>query len=178
MNENHEFDYTVAKRAEGTYLLKRILLIIAYVLFGAVYFFGLAAAHLYPLMAFVVLLEWILIFFTWRYVSIEYRYETASGGIRFYEVLGGKKKKLLFEKRIKDFSTISPYTDEARAALADADLVERHLCVRSEKDLTDCFYAIYDMDGSKGIVMFEATEAALKIMRFYNQNTVVTQTRY
>ncbi len=178
MNENHEFDYTVSKRAEGSYKIKRILMILGYVAFGAIYFFGLAAAHLYPLMAFIVLLEWILIFFTWRYVSIEYRYETASGGIRFYEVLGGKKKRLLLEKRIKEFSAIAPYTEGVRASFADGDFVERHFCVRSTNDLTDCFYAIYDTEGGRGLVVFEATEAALKIMRFYNQNTVVAETRY
>ena len=94
MNENNEFDYTVTKKPEGGYLVKRLLMILLYVVFGAVYFFGLALAHLYPLMAFIILLEWILVFFTWRFVSIEYRYETASGAICFYEVYGGKKKKL------------------------------------------------------------------------------------
>ena len=83
MNENHEFDYTVAKCSEGLYKIKRILMIFGYIVFGAIYFFGLALAHLYPLMAFIVLIEWILVFFTWRDVSIEYKYETVSGGIRF-----------------------------------------------------------------------------------------------
>ena len=178
MNENHEFDYTVTKRSEGSYRIKRILMILGYVAFGAVYFFGLALAHLYPLMAFVILLEWILIFFTWRYVSIEYKYETVSGGIRFYEVYGGKKKKLLLEKRIKEFSSVEPYTAEAKAALDGETFSEKHICVRSEEDHTDCFYAIYDTEGGRGIVVFEATQAALKILRFYNQNTVVTDTRY
>ena len=178
MNENHEFDYTVTKRAEGSYRIKRILLILGYVVFGAAYFFGLALAHLYPLMAFVVLLEWILVFFTWRYVSIEYKYETASGGIRFYEVFGGKKKKLLLEKRIKDFSCVEPYSAEAKVRLDGEVFCERHMCIRSEKDHTDCFYAIYNTDAGKGIIVFEATQAALKIFRFYNQNTVVADTRY
>ena len=178
MNENHGFEYTVTKKAEGKYLFAKVLMILGYIVFGVVYFFGLALAHLYPLMAFIVLLEWILIFFTWRYVSVEYRYETVSGGIKFYKVFGGKKKKLLLEKRIKDFSCIKPYDEDAKANIATEKFVTRHACVRSENDASDCFYAIYDTEGGKGIVIFEATQSALKILRFYNSNTVLGQTRY
>lgn len=178
MNENHEFDYTVTKCVEGSYRKKRILMILGYVVFGLVYFFGLAALHLYPLMAFVILLEWILVFFTWRYVSIEYKYETVSGGIRFYEVYGGKKKKMLLEKRIKEFEVIAPYVKEEAEILASEKFDERYFCARSENDLTDCFYATYESEKGRGIVIFEATSAALKILRFYNSNTVIAETRY
>ena len=150
MNENHEFAYTVTKKPEGKY----------------------------PLMAFVILLEWILIFFTWRYVSIEYKYETVSGGIRFYKVYGGKKKKLLLDKRIKEFDRIEPYTNDARAELEKIKFTEKHICTRSQKDHTDCFYAIYEVGENKGIIVFEATQASLKILKFYNANTVVAATRF
>ena len=178
MNENNEFEYTVAKKSEGKYRLYRVLMIFGYILFGAGYFFGLALAHLYPIMAFTPLLIWILVFFTWRFVSIEYRYEAVSGGIRFYKVFGCKKKKLLIEKRIKEFSCIKPYDEDGKADIANEKFVVRHMCVRSEKDASDCFYAIYDTEGGKGIVIFEATQSALKILRFYNSNTVLAQTRY
>ena len=178
MDATHEFDYTVNKKVEGKYLLARILMIIGYVVFGAVYFFGMAFAHLYPLMAFIILLEWILIFFTWRYVSIEYKYETVSGGIRFYIVYGGKKKKLLLEKRIKEFSAIAPYDSDSRASLAQVGANVKYFCARSEKSDIDCFYALYDTEKGKEAIVFEATQASLKFLRFYNQNTVVTETRY
>ena len=92
MNENLEFDYTVTKKVEGRYLLDRLLMIFGYIVFGMIFFFGLYLAHLYQFIAFIILVEWIVVFFTWRYVSIEYRYETLSGGIKFYTVYGGKKK--------------------------------------------------------------------------------------
>ena len=97
MFENNSFEYTVSKKIEGKYLAYRILMIVGYVVFSATYFFGMFAAHFLPLMAFTPILTWMLIFFTWRYVSIEYRYETESGVIRFYNVYGGKKKKLMLE---------------------------------------------------------------------------------
>ena len=83
MTEFHEFEYTVTKKPEGAYLTKRILMIALYVLFGLVYFFGLAAAHLYPLMALIIFFEWMLVFVTWKYVSIEYTYSLISGTMTF-----------------------------------------------------------------------------------------------
>lgn len=178
MNENNAFDYTVSKKVEGKYLLCRILMIVGYTSFALVYFFGLAAAHLYPIMAFTPLLVWILVFFTWRYVSVEYRYETISGEIRFYKVYGGKKKKLLLEKRIKEFSDIAPYNVESRASLLNDGVSVKHFCARSTNNDADCYYALYDTEKGKKVIVFEATQAALKIFRFYNPNTVVAQTRY
>lgn len=178
MEANHEFDYTVNKKVEGKYLVARILMILGYVVFGAVYFFGMAIAHLYPLMAFIILLEWILIFFTWRYVSIEYKYETVSGGIKFFTVYGGKKKKLLLEKRIKEFSAIAPYNADARASLSQMGVTVKHSCIRSAKSDVDCFYAIYETEKGKEAIVFEATHASLKILKFYNPNTVIAETRY
>ena len=179
MNENNEFEYTVAKKVEGKYRLYRILMVFGYILFGAGYFFGLAIAHLYPIMAFTPLLEWILIFFTWRFVSIEYKYETVSGGIRFYKVLGGKKKKLLFEKRIKEFDEIAPVDEESKSVIAGKRFDKTYFLARSEKSDEDKYFATFQNEAGKScIVYFEATEQALKILRFYNSKTVVKQTRY
>ena len=179
MNENNEFDYTVAKKVEGKYRLYRILMVIGYVIFGGGYFVGMAIAHLYPIMAFTPLLLWIVIFSTWRYVSIEYRYETASGGIRFYTVYGGKKKKLILEKRIKDFEMIAPFDSEAVERISAMSIDKSYHLSRSESDDIDKFFATFkDNDGKDCIVYFEATEQSLKILRYYNPNTTVTKTRY
>lgn len=175
MNENLEFDYTVTKKVEGNYLLKRILMIVGYVLFGLLFFFGLYTVHLYQFIAFIVLVEWIVVFFTWRYVSIEYRYETVSGAIRFYTVYGGKKKKLMLEMRIKDFTEICPYSE----SLAKRSFAEESCCLSSERTAPDRYCAIYrNREGKECAVHFEATQKTLKVLRFYNSATVVAETRY
>ena len=175
MNENLEFDYTVTKKVEGKYLLHRLLMILGYIVFGMALIFGFYLAHLYQFIAFIILVEWIVIFFTWRYVSIEYRYETVSGGIKFYTVYGGKKKKLLLDMRIKDFLTVKPYGAETDGE----EYAEELFCLSSEKDAPDRYVAIYkNAEGRLCTVHFEATQKALKIMRFYNSETVITDTRY
>lgn len=175
MNENLEFDYTVTKKAEGKYRLNRFLMILGYVVFGMIFFFGLYLAHLYQFIAFIILIEWIAVFFTWRYVSIEYRYETLSGGIKFYTVYGGKKKKLLLDMRIKDFLSIKPHDPEAE----NDECAEQMICLSSLKDVPDHYVATYkNAENKLCAVHFEATQKTLKILKFYNSETVVSETRY
>lgn len=168
MSENNSFEYTVSKKAEGKYLTQRILMIVAYVVFCAAYFFGMFAAHLLPLMAFTPILTWMLVFFTWRYVSIEYRYETESGAIRFYNVYGGKKRKLMLEIRIKDFNEIARLTEETKVRLSKIHFDNVYSFVKSENDDSEKYFATFDHDGKQSIVYFEAPEQALKILKYYN----------
>jgi len=175
MNENLEFEYTVTKKVEGRYLVNRLLMIAGYIIFAMVFFFGLFILHLYQFIAFIVLVEWILIYFTWRYVSIEYRYETLSGEIKFYTVYGGKKKKLLLRKRIKDFTEIKPFSEE----LAKREYSNEIFCLSGIKSNTDRYCAVYkDDNGLDAAVHFEATQKTLKILKFYNSETVMSDTRY
>jgi hypothetical protein len=175
MEENMEFEYTVTKKREGDYLAKRILAIVGYIVFGLTFFIGLSLLHLYQCIAFIVLVEWILIFFTWRYVSIEYKYETLSGAIRFYTIYGGKNKKLLLDFRIKSFTEIVPFSDE----ISKRSFAKEIFCLSSMKAAPDRYCAIYkDSNGQDCVVHFEATQKTLKILKFYNSSTVITNTRY
>lgn len=166
MNENLEFEYTVSKKVEGKYRLHRLLMILAYIVFGGAFFFGLFLAHLYPLMAFSVLVEWIAIYFTWRYVSIEYRYETLSGGIKFFTIYGGKTKREDLSLRIKDFDEIGAYNSDVAAR--SFDMKYSYLSSDSKQD---AYYATFkNNDGKECIVLFEAIDRSLKIFKFYNSN--------
>jgi hypothetical protein len=149
-----------------------------YVAFGLVYFFGLAAIHMYPLMALIIFFEWMLVFITWRYVSIEYTYSIVSGNMTFYEVYGGKKKKALLEKRVKSFIEIKPLDETEKALLQKRSFNKTYSFVRSKSDDTDVYFAIFaDENGTESIVYFEAINQSLKILKYYNGNTVITQTR-
>ena len=176
MNEMNEFEYTVAKKVEGSYRTKRILMIVLYVVFGLVYFFGLAAIHMYPLMALIIFFEWMLVFFTWRYVCVEYSYSIISGNMTFYEVYGGKKKKLVLEKRVKSFAEIKPLDESEKALLSKRKFNKIYSFVRSENYDNDTYFAIFtEEDGSESIVYFEAIKQSLKILKYYNSNTVVSK---
>lgn len=177
MNELSENFFTVTKKPEGTYKRNRIFMILGYIVFGLAYFFGLFAAHLYVLIAFIVLLEWILIFFTWRYVSIEYKYDIESSTVRFYEIYGGKKQKEKFEWHIKDFDTIAPLDDTVRSEIKNGVYKTVNIFLSSTNS-PDGYYATYiDKNGENGIVCFDGSQKTLKLFKYYNSKTVIVPTR-
>ncbi|HOA85354.1 MAG TPA: hypothetical protein PKN17_04925, partial [Bacillota bacterium] len=71
MNEFTSYEFTVSQKYEGKYFWRRVALIAAYVFYViAAFLIGAFARIIVPLLAFVPLSAWVLVFFTWRYVSV------------------------------------------------------------------------------------------------------------
>ena len=178
MNEKTENFFAVTKKPEGKYRRNRILMVLGYIVFGLAYFFGLFAAHLYAFIAFIVLIEWILVFFTWRYVSIEYKYDIESSNVRFFTVYGGKKSKLKLEWHIKDFNEIKPLDEATKNDIKNGVYKNVNHFLSSENS-ADAYYASYtDENGDRAIVCFDGSQKTLKLFKYYNSSTVIVPTRY
>ncbi|MGN1345285.1 MAG: hypothetical protein ACI4V1_00750 [Eubacteriales bacterium] len=171
-------EYTVEQKAEGKNLYKKILFVILYLLFGlgvpAFFLFG--PIKIWPLGAIMPLLTFIVVGLTWRYVSLEHRYEIINAKLRISEIYGRKKQETVFENLVSEFSLIAPMTDEYREQWEKAD---RILDYRGSKKTPDGYFARLEKDGKSTVVYFEAVNKMLKIMKFYNsKSTVVTTMRY
>lgn len=181
MNENTNFvEYSVEQKPEGKYLARKILLIGFYVVFAAVYFFmlTLGPVKIPMLIALLPLFLWIIIFFTWRYAAVEHEYTIVSGTMRLAEVYGNKTHKTIIEVKIKDMSVIAPWNEEAKAKLPAG--ISKTYNMLPSKSSPDAYYAVCGIEGGQKIlILFDAIEKALKIMKFYNSAAiVVTKTRY
>ncbi len=171
---NHYTEYAVAQKPEGKYRLRRILLITLYVLFPIAYMVVCASVSLPMLIIFTPVTLWMLIFFTWRYAAVEHEYMIASGTITFVDIYGGRSRRVLFSCEIRDMMQIAPLTEESRQSFADAaDVIDLRGSVKAEDAY---FFTVKDRDGKKAAVLFEATEKAVKIMKYYNPVTVVSAT--
>ena len=127
-------------------------------------------------MAFIVLLEWILVFFTWRYVSIEYKYNMSSGKMIFSTIYGEKTQKKTLELAIKECDMIAPATGEYMDRVSNVSF-EKKYDFSPSSNCSDKYFATFkNSDGKENIVYFQATENALKILKYYNTNTVVIKT--
>jgi hypothetical protein len=144
------------------------------VLFFLAIFTVLCVLHIPQFVAILPILEWVLIFFTWRYLSQEYEYSMTSGYMTFTVIYGGRSKKKKLEVCIKDMKEIAPYDEAACARLESRNLKKDYLFI-SSLDAPDMYYAVFDQDGEDQVVYFEATKKALQILRFYNPVTVVTE---
>lgn len=168
-------EFSVEKKVEGKYKTNRMLMILAYiVVIGA--FAGIFAFVFTPLVAIAPILGWVLIFFTWPLVSIEYKYTVDAAEFKAVTVYGGKREKPLFSCKVRDFTRIAPdngeYEDEKQAFGAQSTV-----SVLPTENCPDRYFGLYTAEtGEKTIVYFRATGQALKAFKYYNSAaTVVTE---
>ena len=176
MNDSSNYtEYAVLQKAEGKYLVRRVLLIVLYAAVALLYFafFTYGPIKAVPMICFLPLIIWIMVFFTWRYVSVEHEYTIASGTITFSDVYGGRSRKKKLECKIKDMRIIAPMTDEYKREYANAAAAD----FRGSVSSPDSYFFIYrKAEGKESAVFFEATAKTLKIMRFYNPSATVMST--
>ena len=179
MEEFNEYEYSVEhSKKDGRIRRLKVLLIGLYIPSSLIFLFLVLAIRLLaPLYALVVVSCAFIWFLTWRYTQPTYLYNLTSGNLTFYTIYGNRTKKKRFSTRIADASLIAPLSSpEAKGA---AEGAERSYYGVSDMSSPDCYIMIFtDEDGKKCAYYFEATAKAIKILRFYNRETVVGSVRY
>lgn len=172
------YDYVVSQKAVGKWKVRRILLIALYIIFPIAFLVLIMATKLGWFGFFIPVTEFILIFFTLRYVKIDYEYVVESGYLTFSIVQNAfnhriRKKKMDMDLRKSVF--IAPKTSEYEGKIAEyAPEIEYNAL--SCEDAADRYFCLYtNADGKKCAFYFEATEKMLKICRYYHSETVVTK---
>ena len=170
-------EYVVAQKSEGIWRTKRILAVCGYVLFSITWLtVAVGILMIWPLGMLTPLLTWLLVYLTWRYVSVEYEYTMASGTVSFTHIYGRRSRKPIFETKIKEFTKIAPVTDAYANDYAAKD-IEITYEFRGSQKTPDAYFATFTNEqGKKGVVFFEMTNKALKICRFYNPSATVMST--
>jgi len=179
MEGQNMYEYVVSPAKQPIWKLKRTLAVIGYIVYAiTVFSVGAYTKLLLPMMALVPLSTWILVFFTWRYVAVEYEYSFVSGTMTLNKILGGRARKKVLEVRIKELHTIAPY-DGDYIKQAEAFKPEKSYDFVSSMQSPDVYFALFETpEGRRGIIYFEATKPALKILRYYNSGTVISEVRY
>ncbi len=171
-------NYGVKKKPEGKYKLSRILMIIGYVVFALAYFLLFTTMNILPIIALLPVLTWILIFFTWRFVEVEYEYYILDGEFKLIEVYGAKSMRELCRVRISAMDVIAPYRGENKPK-ADAFDEKDRICGVSSMDNPDIYYAVFkDESGASRAVFFEATEKTLKVIKYYKSDVEIVKTTH
>ena len=174
MNEFNTYEFVVAQKHEGKVRLCRTLAIVSYIVFFLAVAALLIVLHLPWMIAVLPVFEWMLVFFTWRYLSVEFEYFMTSGNITFSYIYGGRSRKATLETAIKNFQEIAPLDDAALSRLESRDIRKEYRFLSSDS-APDVYYALLEEDDGLSVVLFEATQKALGILRFYNPMTVVTK---
>ena len=173
--EVNSYDFTVDKKAEGSYKLKRTLMICAYILYCLVFLIIIIWTRIVPLGAIIPFTLYIIYLCTWRYVSIEYRYTVESGLFTLYTVYGSRNKKKMCEIRLKDAKRILPvneFADEIRE-FAPVKVYDG----RSSKDTSDDYAILFCENGRSAVAYVDAPEQSVKVFHYYNPDNTVRQKR-
>ena len=182
MNEFSTYEFVVRQKIEGKWRFARVGLILLYILFPLVILFlGMKAQVIAPLLALVPISLWVLIFITWRLVSIEYEYSITSGILTFAKIYGGRSRRKILELSLHDAVRIAPLENADEATRANAWRPEREYSGISSLRAPDIYFILFEDKSDKkarrrAVFYFEATERALQICRFYNPSgTVMTK---
>lgn len=175
--ELSDFEYTVAQNHEGKWRAYKWLMVLGYVLFSGAYFIVATSIRFPQIVAILPLFLWILIFFTWKYVNPEYKYKITAGHLHFFRIFGknGKKGKEILKIKLIDAMYIMPLED-ALGKIKDIEPKKTYSALPS-KVCSDSYIILYKNEKSEPeAFLFKVTSDALKSLRFYNKNTVMSQT--
>ena len=169
MNEFQTYEFTTHQKTEGLWLAKKIALILLYIAYVlTVLIVGFLVRIIVPLLAFIPLTLWIIIFLTWRFVDVDYECSMTSGYLTFSKVYGSRSRKKIFEVQIKSIAHLAPYVSDAskRIERYAPDVIYSAL---SSSRANNPYFLMFEMqDGKKAIFLFEADDKCLKIFKFYN----------
>lgn len=182
MHEFSTYEYVVPRRTEGKWILLRAGLIFLYICFVAAWLiFGLLTRILVPLLAFIPVTLWMLVFATWRYVSVEYEYSITSGVLTFTEIYGRHSRKKRLEFPLRDAVRIAPLSNAEEHARGTAYRPEREFSAVSSFHAPHIYFVLFEYEDKhekekrRAIFYFEATERALQICRFYNPSSTILE---
>lgn len=173
--ENFEtYEYVIVPKKNAAQTVKKILFICLYVLFILAWLvFGVATGLGAPLLALIPLTTWMLVFFTWKYVNVEYEYAVASGRITFSKIYGSRTRRTIEVFDVRDADVILPLgRKETSRRLDDFDPQHESFYI-SSKESENAYVALYvDSDGIRCAVYLEILPMLMKSCKIYNSAAV------
>lgn len=163
---NHQIEYVVAKKSEGSYKAKRIAMILFYIFYAvAVLVLCIGVMKNVFIVAVVPITLYVIFLLTWRFVNIEYKYETRGSKLVFSEIIGGRKEveKATFE--IAKVSAVVPMNKPEELAKYT---VQNTYDARPSVSASEC-YALFanDQNDVSSVFYFQAPERVLKSVKYY-----------
>lgn len=194
-NSRNAIDYLVKRKATGTNLLAKILLVIFYVVFfvGTIGFCFLKLPIIITVAVGGILgvVTYIIFSLTWRLVNYEYRYQiyVPSAGMgevphtvfQLDKMMSDNKKQmvphLIYKNEMRNADLIAPYVPEKKTEYAAPD-VKKTIDFRSSPSNTKDIYFLRfkEADGKKTVIIVEAVNKIVDSFKhFASDVTEVTE---
>ena len=169
--ENYEFAVRAPRDAKNSML--RFLLILLYAVFIVAWLVFGFLTGLIPLLALIPVTTWILVFFTWRYVNVEYEYGVESGVITFSKIFGGRSRRRVLQFDLRDAERILPLNEHGTQRLLDDFAPSKEYSFINTPDNPDSLVALcVDEDGNRLAISFTADSRLHKLIKIYNSSAI------
>lgn len=161
-------EYVYDKKNEGKVKLQRRAMIALYVVFAVALVGALVAIPLYPVIAVVPVLVYILVLCTWRLVDYDVYYEFKEGRLELGKIKvskQGRRKTPKISIHIKEALEIAPYENEGQ--LADVKALYDY----SESPTSDKrILIVFDKEGVRSAALIEGTAKIGKLFTSFCAN--------
>ncbi len=168
--ESNVTEYACSQKNEGKWLIYKLLLLLLYATYTIVYLYVIVKIGFVPLGALIPITLWIMIYFTWRYTSPDYKYTIDAGDLTFY-VSYGKKTHKKFKAHIKDVIAIAP-REKIREHLNGIKPKKIYNALSSKHE-SDAYAIVFKKETKVCIFYLKATRDTVKALHYYNKNTVI-----
>ena len=162
-----EFSYAV--KSEGKIKLYRRLLLLGYAAFVGIFFGVCVATKFIPIFATCPIFTWMLVFFTWRYVSYDCYFVFQGGMLELgtsRNGKGGMKKYPKIKIHVKEASLVGVYSAE-RDLSGYSKVYDLSESQGSDKRIMIAF----DNKGEKSVAIFEGTKKVAKLLDSFCPNS-------
>lgn len=167
------YEYVVTPKMTPASRLKKFLFILFYVVWGGgLIIVGAVVRIIAPLLAFIPVTVWMLIFFTWKYTKVAYEYSFWGGELKVNRLLGERSRKKIVGVKIRDLKHIYPCNadnhEKIKAFFADTEIF-----AASSPDAERLAAVLWTDENNKNVVLyFEADEKAIRILKYYNSSII------
>lgn len=155
-------EYSYSVKNEGRIKLYRRLMMLGYAAFVGIFFGVCVATKFVPIFATCPIFLWIIIFFTWRYVSFDYYFTFQSGMLELgtsRNTKAGMKKYQRLKIHVKEASFIGAY-EKNKDLVAGTKLYDFSESKSSDKRII----ILFENEGEKCSAVFEGTKKIAKLL--------------
>ncbi len=180
MNDYKNFcEYVAAAELTSKKLLARVLLMIFYTVFVAVYTFAFwLILGLWELMILLPFIVFSMIKLTWKYTVVEYEYSIEAGELRVAAIYNKSSRWVKLRVSLSEMTLIAPFDKRSREMLGkgDIDEVKDFSASKWSESAYLCIY--HDKKRSKKrAVIIETTTEAQRILKLCNPSAFTSSQR-
>ena len=164
-------DFTYEKKAVGRQKLLKRLFVLGYLLFVLAYFLFCYITRIIPLFAVCPIFTWILVYFTWGYVSFDVYYTFNHGDMelgRLKKKKNGAVRKPVVKLNVKSAQLIAPYNEAVVSE--EYKSARRYYDFSSGTDIEKTAVAIFPTDKGSVAVSFLLSPRSASLISSFSPN--------